>query len=59
MSHIKWVIDNITKDQHQLTATVLNPFDKQNFESVLRICDEKVINLLKCVKDSEATVAFL
>lgn len=35
------------KDQHLLTATDLNPEDRQNFESVLKICDDKVIHFLK------------
>lgn len=59
-NHIKYLLENYPKDQHQLTATVLNPLDKQNFGSVLRMCDKKVISLLKChVKDSEATVNYL
>lgn len=58
--HIEFVILNFTKDQHRLTANVLNREDKQNFDSVLRICDESVIKLLKSnVFDSEATVMFL
>lgn len=58
--HIEMVMLKFTKDQHRLTATVLNREDKQNFESVLRICDESVIELLKSsIPGSEATVKFL
>lgn len=54
------MLDNFTKDKHQLTASTLNPVDKQNFESVLRMCDEKVTCLLKSsVKNSEGTIWFL
>lgn len=60
LEHIEVLLTNFTKDQHQLTATVLNPVDKQNFNSVLPICDTKVISLLESrVLNSEATVIFL
>lgn len=53
-------MQNYSKGQHQLTPTILNPVDKQSFNSVLRICDANVIRLLKDnINDSEATVAFL
>lgn len=59
-SHIVEIFKRFSKDKHLLTETCLNPIDRQNFESVLRICDVKVINLLKrYVKESEATVMFL
>lgn len=57
---IELVMLKFTKDKHRLTPTVLNPEDKQNFESVSRICDESVIELLKSnIPGSEATVKFL
>lgn len=60
VSHLQFLIENFTKDQHQLTPTVLNPIDKQNFPSVLRICDDKVTDMLqKHVKDSTGTVTYL
>lgn len=46
-NHLKQLMDICTKDQHHLTATDLNPADRQNFDSVLKICDIRVINLLK------------
>lgn len=59
-NHIEFLIRNFSKDRHRLTANVLNREDKQNFESVLRICDPTVINLLKTnVPGSRATASFL
>lgn len=60
MEHLQYLLDNFSKDKHQLTSTTLNPIDRQNFSSVLRICDISVIDLLnKHVEDSQATVLFL
>lgn len=59
-SDLEQIIKRFTKDQHCLTATVLNPIDRQNFKSVLRICDALVTSLLSSnVKGSEGTVKFL
>lgn len=59
LKHLYYLLDHFTKDKHQLTASILNPIDKQNFESVLRMCDEKVTCLLQCVKNSKGTIWFL
>lgn len=60
MNHLKTLLDRFSKDHHLLTASVLNPLDRQNFQSVMRICDNRVINLLKKkVPRSEGTVKFL
>lgn len=60
MTHLKYLVDNFGKDQHLLTSITLNSIDHQNVDSALRICDRRVINMLKLhVKDSEATVLFL
>lgn len=59
-SHLEFLIENFSKDQHLLTHSVLNTMDKQNFESVLRIIDEKVTTMLKSsVPNSTSTVKFL
>lgn len=59
-NHLHFLLCNFSKGEHQLTATVLNPVDRQNFVSVLRMCHPRVINLLiQNVKDSQATVVFL
>lgn len=60
IAHLQYIVDNIPKDQHEITQSVLNPTDRQNFESVLRICNSKVFHLLKThVKESEGTVQYL
>lgn len=60
IDHLQYLVNNFSKDQHLLTHTVLNPVDRQNVESVLRIIDFRVINMLKLhVKKSEGTVVFL
>lgn len=49
-----------SKDRHQLTPSTLNPVDRQNFKSVIRICHSRVTDLLKDhVEESQATVTFL
>lgn len=60
LDHLKFLLKNVAKDQHQLTITTIDPNDRQNFDSVLRITSSDVINLLRThVVNSEATVAFL
>lgn len=59
-NHLIVLMNKFPKDKHELTHTVLRPVDKQNFQSVLKICSEKVTALLKTqVKGSEGTVKFL
>lgn len=58
--HLVTLLDNFSKDQHRLTASILDPKDKMNFDSVLRICDERVSNLLEeNVPKSDATRKYL
>lgn len=60
MEHLFCLLSKFSKDRHELTASILNPTDKQNFKFVLRMCDSKVLNLLRAhVEGSEATVIFL
>lgn len=60
LGDLKFLMKNFPKDQHQLTPSTFDSLDKQNFGSVMRIIDEKVITLLKLyVRNSEATVKFL
>lgn len=61
MDHLQYLVNNFGRDEHLLTSTVLNPVDKQNVESVLRIIDNKVIDMLKLhlKGESEGTVMFL
>lgn len=60
LQHLYFLLNNYPKDQHLLTASVLNPTDRQNFSSVLRMCSVKVTELLKLeVKNSDGSVYFL
>lgn len=60
VQHLEKILSSFTKDQHQLTVSTLDPTDRQNFASVQRICDKKVICLLKTsIKNSDATRKFL
>ncbi|KAE8739183.1 hypothetical protein FOCC_FOCC015324 [Frankliniella occidentalis] len=53
-------VDIFWRDQHNLTACLLNPKDKMNFSAVQKLCDKKVTDLLrKCVAGSEATACYL
>lgn len=59
-NHLHILLEDFGKDEHQLTISVLNPIDRQNFKSVLRMCAVKVMMLLKSyVKGSEGTVVYL
>lgn len=60
IDHLHQIKNRFSRDKHRLTNTALNPFDRQNFDSVLRICDSKVIELLKNhINGSDATVMYL
>lgn len=59
-SHLKFLVECFSKDKHCLTRTILNPIDKQNFDSVLKMTDRKVIDMLRGnVFDSQGTIKFL
>lgn len=60
MAHIYVLLYKYAKDKHQLTESVLNPADRQNFISAQRMCDTKVIELLNLgVEKSKATALYL
>lgn len=59
VEHLESVMQLFTKEKHGLNPSILRPKDRQNFDSVLRICDEKVINLLSHVNNSEGTILYL
>lgn len=60
VGHLAVLINKFTKDKHQLTNSVLDPTDRQNYGSAVRMCDQKVIDLLKRhVPDSTATIKYL
>lgn len=58
--HLKQLIDKFSKDKHCLTPNVINPIDKQNFQSAQRICEQRVIDLLiNNIPESQATAKYL
>lgn len=60
LKHIEEIVERFGKDKHLLTKDNLYPSDKQNLDSALKICDKKVIDLLKKnVEKSDATVIYL
>lgn len=60
IEHLYTLMNMFSKDRHQLTPSTLNPVDRQNFKSVLRICDSRVTDLLNDhVDGSQATIIFL
>lgn len=60
LGHLHTLMENFSKDQHLLTPSILNPLDRQNFNSVLRICNERVTILLKdAIKNSDGTYQYL
>lgn len=59
-SHLKKIIAWFAKDVHNLSPMVLDPTDRQNYDSAVRICDEKVTDLLRSsLSGSQGTVKFL
>lgn len=59
IQHLNELVERFPK-QHGLTASTLNPNDRQNFTSVERMYDQRVIDLLRNhIKDSQGTIQFL
>lgn len=60
VSHLKILINSIEKDVHGVVMKDICPEDKQNFKSLEKIMDQKVLDALsKYVIESEATVMYL
>lgn len=58
--HLKYLIDNISKDKHMLTRTDIEPKDRQNFPSADKICSDTTTRCLSdYVPGSEGTVIYL
>lgn len=51
LKHLYYLLDNFSKDRHLLTQSALNPADRQNFDTVLQICDEKVTNIFEIISE--------
>lgn len=59
IQHLYELIERFPK-QHGLTLSTLNPHDRQNFSSVERMYDQRVIELMRNhVNGSEGTIQFL
>lgn len=60
IQHLRELLKNVTKEKHKLTESVISPNDRQNFQSVLRICNERIIDLLASnVPNSTGTIFYL
>lgn len=60
LRHLYDLIETCSKDRHLLTVSTLCPTDRQNFESVRRMCSVQVLRALReNIKDSEGTVQYL
>lgn len=60
MAHLNFLLEEFGRDEHCLTQTILNPIDKQNYDSVLRMTDKRVIDMLRANLDSShGTIKFL
>lgn len=57
--HIVDLIKNHSKDLHDLTMSLIDGKDKMNYRAVQKLCDEKVINLLRKTPGCEATATYL
>lgn len=60
LKHLYDLIETCSKDCHMLTPSALNPTDRQNFESVRKMCSTEVTRALKeKINGSEGTVQYL
>lgn len=61
MGHIERLVDNnsYTKLDHGLTKSDINPKDRQNFNSCIKLISDDVINLLNDSMDTNGTVVYL
>lgn len=59
IDHVLTLTEMFTKDKHKLSQSTVKPADKMNFDSVLKICDDSVILLLKNVDGSQGTILYL
>lgn len=60
ISHLKMLINTVSKDAHGIVSSDIDPNDKQNYRSFEKISEDRVLNALKAnVIDSEATITYL
>jgi hypothetical protein len=61
IAHVEQLIDNnnYTKLDHCLTKSDINPKDRQNYHSCIKLISDDVINLLNDNVDTSGTVVYL
>lgn len=60
VDHLGQLLKIFQKDRHYLTESIIYPTDRQNFDSVLAISDDKAIDLLRSsVQNSDGSVLYL
>lgn len=59
IEHLKKLLKLFPKAAPHLTDSVVCPTDRQNFDSVLKICDNRVISLLSTASDTQGTIMYL
>lgn len=58
--HLKVLVDNVAKDIHALVSSDIYSYDRQNYKSVQKIMENRVLEALKNnVAESEATIIYL
>lgn len=58
--HIKNLLKTVAKEVHGLVLSDICPDDRQNFDSLEKLMDDRVLNAMKAqVADSEGTVMYL
>lgn len=58
--HVKYLVDNISKGEHELTNSDIYPEDRQNYGSVEKLLNPKVsVALENHVPNSEGTVMYI
>lgn len=59
VAHLHHLLNTVPKVQHGLCLTDLDNTDKMNYKSFVKITDDRVLEALKNVPESEATQALL
>lgn len=60
LTHLKLLVSKVPKDIHGLTRSDISPDDRQNFGSLQKVMETRVINALEAyIIDSDATIEFI
>lgn len=58
--HLMALVQTVSKIEHNLTEKIVKTSDRMNFDSVLAICEDKVVSLVETkIENSEGTVFYL